>query len=179
MTPFYPSKAASGASPGGPDLDHFGRPAFQKCHLKYNTFALGTQKCAPGEHRGDIFVKRQTYSLKICFLYSFKAHFWMVPIFDDFAPSLFSPSASGSSLPSSEAPFGTLSGCIWASFWAWSGARNPLWRASRAHFDPVLVQSCLRTDAAAPKSPQQMRIFVSCIFSSLQTLTVTLTLTEI
>ena len=76
-----------------------------KVPLKYNTFALGTQKCAPGEHKGDIFVKRQTYSLKICFLYSFKAHFWMVPIFDDFAPSLFSPSASGPSLPSSEAPF--------------------------------------------------------------------------
>ena len=121
--------------------------------LKYNTFALGTQKCAPGEHKGEIFVKRQTYSLKICFLYSFKAHFWMVPIFDDFAPSLFGPSASGSSLPFSKALVGTLSGGIWASFWACSGARNPPRRASRPHVHPVLVQSCLRIVFAAPISP--------------------------
>ena len=162
MIPFYPPKTAFGTSPGGPDLDHFGRPASQEWLLKYNTFALGTQKCAPGEHRGNIFVKRQTYSLKICFPYSFKAHFWMVPIFDDFAPSLFSPSASGSSLPSSEAPFGTLSGALWASFWACSGARNPPRRASRAHFDPVLVQSCLRIDAAAPKN-DRASVLMNCI----------------
>ena len=36
----------------------------------------------------------------MCFPYTFKALFWMVPMFDDFAPSFFSPSASGSSLPS-------------------------------------------------------------------------------
>merc|ERR1712110_219582 len=77
----------------------------------------------------------------------------MVPIFEDSAPSFLSPSVSGSSLPSFEAPFGTLSGLLWLSFWACSGARNPPRRASRAHFEPVLVQSCLRIDAAAPKSP--------------------------
>ena len=132
--------------------------------LKYNTFALGTQKSAPGDCKGDFFIQRLTHSLKMYSPYTFKAMFWMVPIFDDFAPSFFSPSASGSSLPSSEAPFGTLSGALWASFWAGSGARNPPRRASRAHFDPVLVHSCLLTDAAAPKSPQQMRIFVSCFF---------------
>ena len=31
LTPFYPPKTASGTSPGGPDLDHFWRSAFQKC----------------------------------------------------------------------------------------------------------------------------------------------------
>ena len=30
LTPFYPSKSGFGTSPGGPDLDHFGRPAFQE-----------------------------------------------------------------------------------------------------------------------------------------------------
>ena len=89
----------------------------------------------------------------MCFPYTFKALFWMVHIFEDFAPSFFSPSASGSSLPFSEAPFGTLSGLLWASFWACSGARNPPRRASRAHFGPVLVQSCLRIVFAAPISP--------------------------
>ena len=116
--PILPSQNRLWDLPWGSRSGPFLALCFSKVPLKYNTFAPGTQKCAPGEHKGDIFVKRQSYSLKICFLYSFKAHFWMVPIFDDFAPSLFSPSASGSSLPSSEAPFGTLSGAIWASFWA-------------------------------------------------------------
>ena len=29
--PIYPPKTAFGTSPGGPDLDHFGRSAFHKC----------------------------------------------------------------------------------------------------------------------------------------------------
>ena len=56
LIPFYPSKSGFGTSPGGPDLDHFGRPASQEWLLKYNTFAPGTQKCAPGDYGGDFFV---------------------------------------------------------------------------------------------------------------------------
>ena len=45
-----------------------------------------------------------------------KPPFLMTPIFEDFVPSFLSPSASGSSLPFSETPFGTVSGPLWASF---------------------------------------------------------------
>ena len=80
----------------------------------------------------------------MCFPYTFKALFVMVPIFEDFAPSFLSPLASGSSLPFSEAPFGTPSGHFWASYGAdLAGGIRPggLREPSLRRFEPFEVAS--------------------------------------
>ena len=42
--------------PWGSRSGPFWPPCLSRMALKYNTFALGTQKCAPGDYGGDFFV---------------------------------------------------------------------------------------------------------------------------